>query len=137
MALVQRGACVFYLRPVRRNGRVTSQYLGSGAVASDIARAQGEARDRTEARLRERSRELALWGKFDAALSLLSELNRAHAHAAMYAAGFYLHHRSWRPRGRSMATATTPAKVEGDDVPDRQEVGQRLVVQSGRDLMSW
>lgn len=118
MALVQRGGCAFYLRSVRRNGRVTSQYLGSGAVALDLARSTAEARGRTETRLKERRRELVLWGEFDAAFSLLCRLNRAHAHAAMYAAGFYVHHRSWRPRGRAMATSMTPANVKRDEVPD-------------------
>jgi len=99
MALVQRGACCFYLRSVRRNGRVTSEYLGSGAIASDIARGKAEARNRNETRFRERLRESALWSEFDTALSLLYDLNRAHARAAMHAAGYYRHHRSWRPMG--------------------------------------
>ena len=33
MALVQRGGCTFYLRSVRRGGRVTSEYVGSGKLA--------------------------------------------------------------------------------------------------------
>ena len=114
MALVRRGTCQFFVRSFRRNGRVTSRYLGSGTIALDAARSAGEARTRKAAERRARSEELARWGNFDAAFTCLCELNRAHAQAAMFAAGYYLHRRQWRPKGNRM---TTPAKVTPADVP--------------------
>jgi hypothetical protein len=60
-------------------------------------------------------RESALWADFDEALSALCELNRAHARAAMVAAGFYSHRRQWRRRGDRM---TTPSRVTAEDIPE-------------------
>jgi hypothetical protein len=68
---------------------------------------------------------LALWGQFDAAFTALCDLNRAHARAAMFAAGFYLHRREWRRRGKTMGT---PANATAPDVPEviRERVGEFL-----------
>jgi hypothetical protein len=114
MALIRRGGCQFFIRSFRRNGRVTSRYLGSGEAALEAARVHTEARSRTEDRRRARSEELALWSQFDVAITVLCDLNRAHARAAMYAAGFYLHRRQWRRRGKTMGM---PAKATASDVP--------------------
>jgi hypothetical protein len=85
MSLVRRGGCHFYLRSIRVNGRVTSRYFGSGEAAFAAARANADARATEEARRRARAAELARWGEFDTAFTLLCRLNRAHARAAMYA----------------------------------------------------
>jgi hypothetical protein len=125
MPLVRRGGCLFFIRSYRLNGRVTSRYLGSGTAATDAARAHAEARTRDEARRRERAEELARWVEFDAAFASFCRLNRAHARAAMYAAGYYLHRRQWRRRGKPMGT---PAKLTPADVPEtiRVRVGEFL-----------
>jgi hypothetical protein len=115
MALVRRGNCQFFIRSVRRGGRVTSRYVGSGNTALDFARQAADARQRAETRRRERQRELALWSDFDAAFRLLCDLNRSHARAALYAAGYYLHRRQWRKKGKR--PMTTPAKITEDDIP--------------------
>ena len=125
MALIRRGGCQFFIRSYRHNGRVTSRYVGSGEAALEAARVHTESRSRTEVRRRARSEELALWSQFDVAITVLCDLNRAHARAAMYAAGFYLHRRQWRRRGKTM---TTLAKATASDVPEaiQQRVGEFL-----------
>src|SRR5512135_404663 len=102
MALVRRGGCQFFIRSYRRNGRVTSRYLGSGEAALEAARAHADSRTRDEARRLARAEELARWGAFNSAFAVLCRLTRAHRRATMYAAGFYLHRRQWRRRGRPM-----------------------------------
>jgi hypothetical protein len=87
MAVVRRGGCVFFLRSLRRGGRVTSEYLGSGSIGVDEAARVGERRQVLAERRGNRLRELGLWREFDAEMSALSAMNRAHSRSAIYAAG--------------------------------------------------
>lgn len=126
MALVRRGKSVFFIVSVRRGDRVTSPYLGSGQTALTLAGQAERKREATQETARRFRRELALWSEFDEALRCLCDVNRAHARAAMKAAGFYQHKRQWRKRGGRMAT--TPAPITADDIPEsiKQRVGDFL-----------
>jgi hypothetical protein len=109
MGLVSRGQCTFYLRSVRRAGRVVTTYIGSGSVAFEAARWEAEARQ-------ERATEAAAWqrerDRLEAADRTLGDLCRgalAIAHAALEARGFHQHKRQWRrKRQMSKTTVKTP-----------------------------
>jgi hypothetical protein len=104
MSLVMRGTRPYLYRSVRRNGRVTSVYGGSGAVAElaaqiDSIRRQSD-RERRAAEKAERARIAAE----DAPAIELFRAVETTAREALLASGYYLHRRSeWRRRG-SMTT---------------------------------
>jgi hypothetical protein len=88
----------YYYRSAREGGRVRTEYVGAGEVASLIAQADTIERDRREAERRDweaerqraaaEDRELDEW--FDGIGSI--------ADAAMIAAGFHKHKGQWRRR---------------------------------------
>jgi hypothetical protein len=98
MGLVSRGRCTFYLRSVRRAGRVVTTYAGSGPIALGAARSDAEARE-------ERAAEAAAWrrerDRLETADRTLGDLCRgalAIAQAAIEARGYHQHKRQWRRR---------------------------------------
>ena len=98
MALVYRDGRPYSYRSVRRNGRVTSEYRGSGQIALLIERMDALERDSRES---ERSDREAGHAQLDAAEQVLTnyyEHVETLARAALYAAGFHLHKRQWRKR---------------------------------------
>src|SRR4051812_32644713 len=118
MALVRRGAKVYYYRSCRVDGRVTSRYVGSGELAEACARldahfkseaARRDARYRREsAALDARRRALDLrarqvWlphvettGAADARLAAWYDEVEGVFRGAMAAAGCHEHKRTWR-----------------------------------------
>lgn len=99
MALVYRNGRPRYQRSVRRGGRVTTEYVGSGNFA--ILKALFDAEDRDaleEARQRARAEQQRL-DDLEHDLDELAEQARALAHEALTAAGYHQHHRGqWRKR---------------------------------------
>jgi hypothetical protein len=99
MSLVEGKYGIYLHRSVRRAGRVTSQYLGSGLVALSQALEMEERRAAAEAR-REQHRAIAQeCGAIDEALAGLAREAMSGARAALEAAGCYQHARGqWRKR---------------------------------------
>src|SRR4051794_887120 len=103
MALVERGRCTFFIRSVRRGGRVTSEYVGSGMVA---VFAHAAALDLQEEREAEREvRREALDGLVAGSERVVRPMRdywssaEALFRATMEAAGFRRHKRGeWRRR---------------------------------------
>ena len=99
--LVVRNGYPSARRSVRRGGRVTSEYVGSGMIASAAVFIDREARARREA-AREASRAATAaiddeWREVDEALDRIASEARAAATGAIEAAGYRLHHRGeWR-----------------------------------------
>ncbi len=99
MALVYRNGRPRFQRSVRRGGRVTTEYVGSGDFA--ILKALLDAEDREE-RAEQREQERAERDRLDDLeheLDGLAEQARALAHEALTTAGYHQHHRGeWRKR---------------------------------------
>jgi hypothetical protein len=111
MALIIRGGREFYIRSVRRGGRVTSEYVGSGELAwlAD-ARAQNLKAER-EYRRRKLAAQLARWDRITAGVEAFVALADHVFRAAMEAAGFHQHKRGeWRKR-RMNAIPQPPAEA--------------------------
>jgi hypothetical protein len=114
MALIRRGGSTFYIRSVRRGGRVTSAYVGSGLLALGAAMMDAEARE-------ERAAEAAAWrherSRMESADKILADLCRGIgmiAQIALEARGFHQHKRQWRRKRRmSKKTETTPMPSPG------------------------
>jgi hypothetical protein len=101
MALERRGGGSYYYRKVRREGRVVSQYLGTGPWASLIAIMDGIGRVQREA---DRERWKAIRERMDAeeaeAIDLFDRVE-AIARSALESAGYHRHKRGeWRRRRR-------------------------------------
>jgi hypothetical protein len=110
MALIIRGGCEFFIRSVRRGGRVTSEYVGSGELAwlAD-ARAQNLKAER-EDRRRKLAARLARWDRVAAAVEAYGALIDHLFRLAMEAAGYHQHKRGeWRKQ-RMSTTAQLPAE---------------------------
>jgi hypothetical protein len=92
------GSRRYYYRAQRRGGRVVKVYFGRGAaaaLAADVdARARRQRADEA-ARLRRLRDDLR---PADAALDALDAACGLALEAALVAAGYYQHHREWRPR---------------------------------------
>jgi hypothetical protein len=99
LALVLRNGHPRLQRSVRRNGKVTSEYRGSGDAA--LFGAYLDALDRLDAAYdragaREQQEET---DELDRAVQSIYEMARARAEEALRAAGFHQHHRGeWRKR---------------------------------------
>ncbi len=102
MALVRRGGKTYLYRSVRRSGRVTSEYMASGAAA-ELIEAQARLDRIVNAGLRalppmdpeERGR----LDELDRTLDVLVADARGMAHDALAAAGYHQHKRGeWRRR---------------------------------------
>jgi hypothetical protein len=98
MAFEERNGRLYYYRKVREDGRVRSEYVGSGEAASlwaamtELDRADRESeravRRADQERERAEEREVSDW----------FERIEAVADAAMFAAGFHRHKGQWRRR---------------------------------------
>jgi hypothetical protein len=95
----------YYYRPKRVNGRPRQVYVGRGLVARLAA--QWDELDRERRKLRDirAARELEDVGVHDEDVRLLERLADGLSQAALYAAGYWRHHRGpWRrkrePKGQ-------------------------------------
>jgi hypothetical protein len=99
MGLQQRGRCRFFVRSTRVNGRIVSQYLGSG-VAADLAAAD-HARERQEQETEKAARRQAQARHASAIAPLdeLCDLTDLLLKATLVSAGYHRHQRgAWRLR---------------------------------------
>ena len=99
MAWERRGSQTYYYRSVRRNGRVTKDYLGTGPLAALYAAEDAERQAQHQA-------EAAAWRQERAALDALDQQLDTYWNAAtlllkamLYGEGYYQHDRGeWRKR---------------------------------------
>jgi hypothetical protein len=99
MATVFRNGRPYLYRSVRRNGRVTSEYRGSGEDARLIAALESIERDEKDAKRREERSERKQLDDLDRALEELAQRAQALARDALTAAGYHQHDRGeWRRR---------------------------------------
>jgi hypothetical protein len=99
MAWEQRGTHTYYYRSVRRHGRVTKEYLGTGSLAALVAAADTE-------RQAQRQAQVEAWRQAQAALEALErqidawwDLGTLELKATLYTEGYYRHDRgTWRKR---------------------------------------
>jgi hypothetical protein len=98
MGLARRNGHWYLYRSVRKDGKVTSEYRGSGDIAlwdwsighEERTRADEDRRERLEAEAEDR--------RLDDALAALTERAEAMAHAELVAAGYHQVDRKWRKR---------------------------------------
>lgn len=98
MAIVFRGGRAYAYRSIRRNGRVTSEYRGSGDVVALIALLEAEDREernyqRFELR-DEQERSFDVEKMLNEYVEQVEELTQA----VLYSAGFHRPKRVWRKR---------------------------------------
>jgi hypothetical protein len=99
MGLVYRNGRPYLCRSVRRVGRVTSEYLASGADALLIAALEADERDGRQCDLERVRSERKELDDLERALDEMAEHARALARDALTAAGYHQHHRGeWRKR---------------------------------------
>jgi hypothetical protein len=99
MGLVYRNGRPYLYRSVRRNGRVTSEYLAGGEDAFLINALESDDRDRERFDRQEARSERKELDDLERALDELAEQVRDLACNALSAAGFHQHHRGeWRKR---------------------------------------
>jgi hypothetical protein len=99
MALVYRNGGPYLYQSIRRNGRVTSQYLAGGEDAFLIDALERIERDERDSDLRHKRSERKQIDDLEQALDELAEQARDLARDALSAAGYHLHHRGeWRKR---------------------------------------
>jgi hypothetical protein len=99
MALVYRNGRPYSYKSVRRNGRVTSEYRGSGEAALLIGLLDAERQEERACRAELDREERRRFDDLEEALDELAERGRALAREALTAAGFYQHKRGeWRRR---------------------------------------
>ena len=102
MAWEQRGAQTYYYRSVRRHGRVTKDYLGTGPLAELSAAEDAE-------RQAQRHTEAESWRQEQAALDALAQqidawwdMSMVLLKATLYTEGYYQHDRgTWRKRSHT------------------------------------
>ncbi len=99
MATVYRNGRAYLYRSKRKNGRVTSEYRGSGEFAAFFGSLdQLEDIERREEKMIEAEAQKHL-DDLEHALDDLAAESRALAHEALTAAGYHRHHRGeWRKR---------------------------------------
>ena len=98
MAIVFRGGKAYAYRSIRRNGRVTSEYRGSGDVVAFIALFDAEDRDERDyqrSKLRGEQESIEAGEKtLNEYVEQVEELTRA----VLYSNGFHRPKREWRKR---------------------------------------
>jgi hypothetical protein len=98
LAWERRGENFYYYQSEREDGRVRKKYIGTGAIADLIARADETIR---RTRAERRDRELAELEEARGLASAADELHEAAeilAQAEMVAAGYHRHKGQWRRR---------------------------------------
>ena len=109
MAWEQRGTQTYYYRSIRRNGRVTKDYLGTGPLAELSAAEDAERRA-------QRYTEAETWRQAQAALDALDrqidawwDMSTMLLKAILYTEGYYQHDRgAWRKRTRTGGGQSAP-----------------------------
>ncbi len=99
MAWETRGSGIYYYRKRKVNGRVISEYIGTGFAALYVASQEAQARqERADAAEKERAEQVKTTAH-EAELDSFCGLTDALASAALLEAGYHRHHRGeWRKR---------------------------------------
>ena len=99
MALVERNGRPYRYRSIRRGGRVTSEYLGSGLMAALTVNMDEEDREKKAEARRVESGEREALAALERDLEELCEQARVLATEALKSAGYHQHARGqWRKR---------------------------------------
>lgn len=119
MALVYRNGRPYLYKSVRKDGRVTSEYVGSGQTALLIGRLDAIERDDREEERRQAKADRQDADDLERALDDLAGRARDAARAALIAAGYHQHKGQWRKlRGDRH-------REGGDDAADDGRLGPR------------
>src|SRR5512143_2356689 len=110
MALIYRNGRPYLYRPIRRGGRVTSEYVASGESAVLIARMEALERDERDSQgyefQAEREALEAIEGALNDYFDRVEDLSRS----ALYAAGYHRPKREWRKRRERRQECREPAE---------------------------
>jgi hypothetical protein len=99
MALIHRNGRSYIYRSVRRNGRVTSEYGGSGEDAYLISRLETIARDEADLKHWQERQKRKELDELEQSLDELAQQAHDLARGALTAAGYHQHNRGkWRKR---------------------------------------
>ena len=98
MAIVYRGGRAYAYRSIRRNGRVTSEYRGSGDIVALIAVLDVEERDERDGERYQLRAEQERIEAIENTLTRYDEQVEELVRAVLYSAGFHRPKRVWRKR---------------------------------------
>ena len=99
MAWEQRGSQTYYYRSVRRHGRVTKDYLGTGPLADLSAAEDAERRAQHHTAAEAWRKERAALDALDRQIDAWWDLDTVLVKATLYREGYYQHDRgAWRKR---------------------------------------
>ena len=99
MAWEQRGPHAYYYRSVRRHGRVTKEYLGTGPLAALSVAADAQRRAQRQGKAEAWRQEQAALEAIDTQLEAWWDLGTVELKATLYTEGYYQHDRgTWRKR---------------------------------------
>jgi hypothetical protein len=102
MAWEQRGPQTYYYRSVRRNGRVTKEYLGTGPLVALYAAEDAERQAQRQADADAWRQAHAEMDALDAQLDAWWDAGTVLMKAILYAEGYYQHDRgAWRKRAHA------------------------------------
>lgn len=102
MAWEQRGPQTYYYRSVRRDGRVTKDYLGTGPLAELYAAEEAERRAQRQAEAEAWHQEQAALDALDRQIDAWWDMGTVLLKATLYTEGYYQHDRGeWRKRAHT------------------------------------
>ncbi len=93
-----RGNQSYFYRKERINGKVKSEYVGSGEAAALIERCETDRRELKRLEKEKLKRERQKAELIDDELNALSELNQSLVDALFLINGFHQHKRQWRKK---------------------------------------
>jgi hypothetical protein len=98
MAWETRGNRSYFYRKERINGKVKSEYVGSGEVAALLDRCEKGRRELKELEKENQKRERMRGEIIDDEINALSEINQSLVEALFLINGFHRHKRQWRKK---------------------------------------
>ena len=113
MGWKRRGNQWYLYRSRRQNGRVVTDYLGTGAVAEAAARLDALERSERQAAKLAARQEFEEYERIDLAVSEFCTAAEDLTAAALVMAGCYCHQSEWRRRRESRGTRYVPRAAPG------------------------
>ena len=111
MAWEQRGSQTYYYRSLRRHGRVTKDYLGTGPLAELSAAEDAERRAQRHAEAEAWRQEQAARDALDQQIDAWWDMSMVLLKATLYTEGYYQHGRGeWRKRPHRGGDEDAPAE---------------------------
>ncbi len=98
MAWEKRGNRSYFYRKERINGKVKSEYVGSGEVAALLERCEKGRRELKQLEKEKLKRERMKAELIDEQINALSEINQNLVDALFLINGFHQHKRQWRKK---------------------------------------